>query len=75
MTANQAVPLPLNEVQLMLLRLFSRPMDEQDMESIRAMLMEHYETLLQKEIDRVIKEKGIGRVDFERVLNSQQRTK
>jgi hypothetical protein len=65
MTATQ----PLNEVQMMLLRLFSRPMSEYDVEAIREMLLTYYETALHKEVERVIEQKGIERADFDRLLN------
>ncbi|MBK9336742.1 MAG: hypothetical protein IPM98_09165 [Lewinellaceae bacterium] len=52
---------PLNDVQPMLLRLFSRPMTKSDMEAIRTMLLEYYETLLQQEVEGVIHGKGITR--------------
>jgi hypothetical protein len=58
---------PLNEVQMMLLRLFSRPMSEHDLEAIREMLLTYYETALHKEVERVIEEKGIKRADFDRL--------
>lgn len=66
---------PLNDVQLMLLQLFSRPMAEQEVQAIRKMLLEYYEHLLQAEIDVVIAEKQIKRADFDQVLNRDQRTK
>jgi hypothetical protein len=66
---------PLNDVQLMLLRLFSRPMPNNDLEAIREMLLTYYETALHQEVERVIKEKDIKRSDFDAVLNKQQRTK
>jgi hypothetical protein len=66
---------PLNEVQLMLLRLFSRPIAPKDLDAIRKMLLEYYNKALQNELDRVIEEKNITREDFEAILNSQQRTK
>jgi hypothetical protein len=66
---------PLNEVQLMLLRLFSRPVSPAHLESIRNLLLDYYDKLLQEEVDNTIKEKGITRDDFDRVLNEQQRTK
>lgn len=59
----------------MLLRLFSRPMPAHDVEAIREMLMTYYETALQREVERVIEEKGITRTDFDEILNQQQRTK
>ena len=68
-------PAPLNDVQLMLLRLFSRPMTTSDTEAIRKMLLEYYETLLQKEVDKVMEEKSITREDFDRLLNEDKRSK
>lgn len=66
---------PLNEVQLMLLRLFSSPTSKNDMDSIRKLLLDYYNKALQEELDRVIIEKNITRKDFVKVLNEQQRTK
>jgi hypothetical protein len=63
MTATQ----PLNEVQMMLLRLFSRPMSEHDIEAIRELLLTYYEAALHKEVERVIEQKGIERADFDRL--------
>ena len=68
MTTQTAVAQPLNDVQLMLLRLFSRPMPAHDLEAIREMLLTYYETALHKEVERVIEEKGITRTDFDKVL-------
>ena len=75
MTAQIAPAQPLNDVQMMLLRLFSRPMPTQDLEAIREMLLTYYENALHREVERVIEQKGITREDFEAVLNKQQRTK
>lgn len=71
-----ALPIqPLNDVQMMLLRLFSRPVKNDDLEKIREMLISYYEEILQDELDKVIEEKHITRDDFEKILNKQQRTK
>lgn len=75
MQAESPIQTPLNDVQLILLRLFSRPMSQRDTEAIRKMLLDYYDTLLQQEVDKVIEEKGIQREDFERLLNQDQRTK
>lgn len=75
MTTQMSATQPLNEVQLMLLRLFSRPMPDYDVEAIREMLLTYYEAALQKEVERVIDQKGITRADFDLVLNQQERTK
>lgn len=58
----------------MLLRLFSRPMTEEDVKNIRAMLLEYYDSMLQKEVTTVIDEKGIKREDFEQLLRKDQRS-
>jgi len=70
-----SVSMPLNDVQLMLLRLFSRPMTKSDTEAIRKMLLDYYETLLQQEVDKVMEEKGLTREDFDRLLNEDKRSK
>ena len=75
MNAQAVASQPLNDVQLMLLKLFSRPVTANQLEEIREMLLNYYETALQKELDRVIAEKKITRADFDAVLNIQQRTK
>jgi hypothetical protein len=75
MSAQPASDQPLIEVQVMLLRLFSRPMPTQDMEAIREMLLTYYETALHQEVERVIAKKSITRNDFDTILNRQQRTK
>ncbi len=75
MTTQMSATQPLNEVHLMLLRLFSRPMPDYDVEAIREMLLTYYEAALQKEVERVIDQKGITRADFDLVLNQQERTK
>lgn len=64
----------LNDVQLMLLRLFSRPMSKKDEHSIRKLLLDYYNNVLQNEVDEVIKNKNITREDFENILKQQQRT-
>jgi hypothetical protein len=75
MQAESPIQTPLNDVQLMLLRLFSRPMSKSDTEAIRNMLLDYYDMSLQQEVDKVIEEKGIQREDFERLLNQDRRTK
>jgi len=66
---------PLNDVQLMLLRLFSREMSKAEMDAIRAMLLDYYDRALQDEVQKVIEEKKIGRARFEEKLNEKQRSR
>ena len=68
MTAQMPATQPLNDVQMMLIRLFSRPMPEYDVEAIRELLLTYYETALQREVERVIEQKGITRADFDKIL-------
>lgn len=66
---------PLNDVQMMLLRLFSRPMSENDQNAIRKLLLDYYNTQLQQELEETIKMKNITRENFDKILNKQQRSK
>ena len=66
---------PLNEVQITLLRLFSRKMTATETQAVQKILMEFYEKELQDEVEKIIQEKNIGRKDFDRRLNQQKRTK
>jgi hypothetical protein len=59
---------PLNDIQLMLLRLFSRPGSAQDLAAIQNILLDYYNNALQNELDRVIEEKKISREDFEKII-------
>lgn len=70
-TTNQP---PLNEIQLTLLRLFSREMSSDEMTHIKQLLMDYYEKELQKELDEVIADKNLNPADFEERLNQQQRS-
>lgn len=71
MLEQAAATQPLNEVQLMLLRLFSRPVSTQDLAAIQNILLDYYNNALQKELDRVIAEKNITREDYDRILTNQ----
>lgn len=65
----------LNEVQLTLLKLFSRKMSESEQMDIKHLLLDYYDAILQKEVQNAIQEKGYTKQDFENVLNQSQRTK
>jgi len=71
MLEQAAATQPLNDVQLMLLRLFSRPVSPQDLAAIQNILLDYYNNALQKELDRVIEEKNITGEDYEKVLTNQ----
>ncbi len=67
-------PTSLNEVQLTLLRLFSRSMSDQDTEEIKMLLVKHLRQKLDLQVDADIERKGITRKDFDKVLNKSQRS-
>ncbi|MEM1119522.1 MAG: hypothetical protein AAGJ18_03695 [Bacteroidota bacterium] len=75
MAAINNISYPLNDVQMMLLKLFSKSNNAKDTEAIRQLLLDYYNKALQAELDMVIEEKGISRADYDKVLNEQQRTK
>ena len=71
MLEQAAATQPLNDVQLMLLRLFSRPVSTQDLDAIQNILLDYYNNALQKELDRVIEEKNITREDYDKILTNK----
>jgi len=60
----------LNPVQISLLRLFNRPMSEQETLELKRLLVKHYSKLLQEEVTKVISEKGYTQRDFDDMLNA-----
>lgn len=61
----------LNPIQVSLLRLFNRPMSEQETLKLKRLLMNFYSDALQTEIEKVVAEKGYNQQDFERMLNDE----
>lgn len=49
-------------------------MSPQELESLRKILLDYYDNLMQKEVDLAIEQKGLTREDFDKILNKQQRT-
>ncbi len=66
--------LPLNEVQLSLLRMFARPMSEAQILKIKRALVQFLSDELDDEIEKVVKQKNITDNDFEKLRNQHQRT-
>lgn len=65
----------LNDVQLMLLRLFNRDLTEQQTNDIRHILMNYLHEQLQIQVEKDMLQKGITQTDLDRKLNESQRTK
>ena len=59
----------LNEVQISLLRLFSREMSESDTLSLKRVLVQHYNQLLMQEVSEVVQAKGYTQTDFDKLLH------
>ncbi len=66
---------PLNTTQMMLLRLFSRPMPEQRMKEIKKLLLQYHTQNLHEAIEKAISEKGITDEMIDAKLKQQQRNK
>jgi hypothetical protein len=61
----------LNPLQISLLRLFNRPMSEQETLELKRVLVKHYSKRLKKEVTRVVAEKGYTQQDFDNMLNAE----
>ncbi|MDF7819525.1 hypothetical protein P1X15_18040 [Runella sp. MFBS21] len=66
--------IPLNEIQISLLRMFSRPMTEEQTLKIKRALVRFLTEELDDEIEKVVKEKNITDQDFDKLRNQNQRT-
>ncbi len=65
---------PLTEAQLLLLRLFSRPMSDEETAELGQVLMDFYRRKLDEQVAQDIERKGITRSDFDRLLRKSRRT-
>ncbi|MHB1179163.1 MAG: hypothetical protein ACYCZO_12625 [Daejeonella sp.] len=61
----------LNPLQVSLLRLFNRPMQEQETLQLKNLLVSHYSELLNDELEKVVADKGYTQQDFDEMLNSE----
>lgn len=61
----------LNDLQVGLLRLFQREMTDEQIVSLKRVLVKHYQEMLHSEINQVVIEKGYTQTDFDRMLNQK----
>jgi hypothetical protein len=61
----------LNPLQVSLLRLFNKPMSDEETLELKRLLVKHYSDMLKKEVSKVVVEKGYSRQDFEDMLNAE----
>lgn len=61
----------LNPLQVSLLRLFNKPMSDEETLELKRLLVKHYSAMLKKEVANVVSEKGYNKQDFEDMLNAE----
>ncbi len=64
----------LNAVQLHLLKMFARPMDEQDLAAIKSLLSNYYAQKVDAESEKLMDEKGMSQLTIDDLLNTHLRT-
>lgn len=64
----------LNAVQLHLLKMFARPMDEQDLTAIKSLLSNYYAQKVDAESEKIWDEKGMSQQSIDDLLNAHLRT-
>jgi len=69
--ATQKIHTELNPIQVSLLRLFNRPMSENETRTLKKVMVNHYSGLLEEEITKVIAEKGYTQKSFDDMLNGE----
>jgi hypothetical protein len=69
MTAVPASNQGLNSLQISLLRLFNRPMSNEQILNLKRVLVKHYSAQLNDELERAVEEKGYTQADFDKMLN------
>jgi hypothetical protein len=61
----------LSPIQVSLLRLFNRPMSDNETEELKKLLLNYYSDRLEQEVTKVIEEKGYSQKDFDNMLNQK----
>lgn len=69
MTTTRNQRTELTDIQMTLLRLFSRPMSKKETVELKKLLVAHYSHQLDKEVSRVVSKKTYDQKDFDDMLN------
>lgn len=64
----------LNAVQMHLLKMFARPMDEQDLAAIKKLLSDYYAQKVDAESDKLWETKNMSQQSIDDLLNTHLRT-
>ena len=59
----------LNDLQLSLMRLFNRPMSDEETLKLKRILVKNYPEELREEVQEIVKQKGYQQSDFDQMLN------
>ncbi|AQG81213.1 hypothetical protein [Spirosoma montaniterrae] len=65
----------LNDIQIGLLRMFDRPMSQEETLELKRLLTRHYAQKAREAATKVAEERGYTQADYDALLNQQQRTK
>jgi hypothetical protein len=67
-------PNPMNHAQIMVLQVVKEQYyNEQDLEELRALLLDFNDRKMQQHLDKTVAEKGYTKHDFEKMLTGHQR--
>ena len=61
--------IPLNNAQIEILKLFSQPLSESDLNEIKTVLVKHLSEKLTRKVDAISQQKGYTQKDFDNWLN------
>lgn len=67
-------PRKLNDLQITLIKLFNRDMTDQESAEVRKLILDYYDSKLDRELNKVVTEKGYTQQDYDMLLNQQNRT-
>jgi len=70
--ATQKAHTELNPIQISLLRLFNRPMSEEETLELKKILVNHYSEQLEDELLKVTSDKKYTQQDFDNMLNGKK---
>lgn len=64
---------PLNKAQMMVWQIVKDMESEQDLNELRDLLLDFYESKMQEHLDKTVAEKGYTDADFEKMLYGHDR--
>ena len=70
----ESINFPLSKVQLELLKLFSRDIEDNDLKEIKKLIVKYLSNKLSKDADKVWEEKNWSNEDMDKFLNTHMRT-